>query len=35
MALEVSIKEEINCFGILKSLAVDGTYRSAQNAQLF
>jgi hypothetical protein len=35
MAMEVSIKEEINYFGRLKSLPVEGTYRSLQNAQLF
>jgi hypothetical protein len=34
MAMEVSIKEEINYFGRLKSLPVEGTYRSPQNAQL-
>jgi hypothetical protein len=33
--LEVSIKEEMNYFGRLKSLSVDGTYRSPQNTQLF
>jgi hypothetical protein len=35
MAMEVSIKEEINYFGRLKSPPVEGTYGSHQNAQLF